>query len=73
MFIVLPFTVFLCLPVYTNIIIHHAKLNCNLISIPQSHSQPVVSAASPVSRCAPDGASGARLAGVPWGQHGLCP
>ncbi len=40
---------------------------------PQSHSQPAVSAASPVSRCTADGASGARIAGVPGGQHGLCP
>lgn len=40
--------------------------------MPQSHSQPVVSAASPVSRCAADGASRAPLGAVPGGQHGLC-
>lgn len=39
----------------------------------QSHGEPAVSAASQVSRCAADGASGARLRAVPWGQHGLCP
>lgn len=44
-----------------------------LCSCHQSHSQPVVSAASPVSRCAADGASGAGLGAVPRGQHGLCP
>lgn len=69
------------------ILIHHAKVNqmplcsplwtlplcsCDLVSIPQSHSQPAVSAASPVSRCDADGASGARLQAVPGGQHGLC-
>lgn len=42
------------------------------LSVPQSHSQPVDSSASPVSRRAAHGASTAQLRAVPGGQHGLC-
>lgn len=39
----------------------------------QPRSQPAVGAAAAVPRRAADGASGAGLAAVPRGQHGLCP
>lgn len=46
---------------------------CVCVLLLQTHSQPVVGSAAPVSRCAAHRVPGARLGAVAGGQHGLCP